>query len=105
MLELIFFGWLAFELIAAAIGVITSRNPVYSALFLVLAFVTSAAIWVLLEAEFLAMTLVLVYVGAVMVLFLFVLMMLDIDVASMRAGFARYAPVGMLVGAITIGEL
>lgn len=105
MLELIFFGWLAFVLIAAAIGVITSRNPVYSALFLVLAFVTSAAIWVLLEAEFLAMTLVLVYVGAVMVLFLFVLMMLDIDVASMRAGFARYAPVGMLVGAITIGEL
>jgi len=105
MLELIFFGWLAFVLIAAAIGVITSRNPVYSALFLVLAFVTSAVIWVLLEAEFLAMTLVLVYVGAVMVLFLFVLMMLDIDVASMRAGFARYAPVGMLVGAITIGEL
>ncbi len=105
MLELIFFGWLAFVLIAAAIGVITSRNPVYSALFLVLAFVTSAVIWVLLEAEFLAMTLVIVYVGAVMILFLFVIMMLDVDVASLRAGFTRYAPVGMLVAALTIGEL
>lgn len=105
MLELIFFGWLALVLIAAAIGVITSRNPVYSALFLVLAFVTSAVIWVLLEAEFLAMTLVLVYVGAVMILFLFVVMMLDIDVASLRASFTRYAPVGVLVAAITIGEL
>ena len=105
MLELIFFGWLAFVLIAAAIGVITSRNPVYSALFLVLAFVTSAVIWVLLEAEFLAMTLMIVYVGAVMILFLFVIMMLDIDAASLRAGFARYAPVGMLVAALTIGEL
>ena len=105
MLELIFFGWLAFVLIAAAIGVITSRNPVYSALFLVLAFVTSAVIWVLLEAEFLAMTLVIVYVGAVMILFLFVVMMLDIDVASLRASFTRYAPVGVLVAAITIGEL
>ncbi|SVB23780.1 uncharacterized protein METZ01_LOCUS176634 [marine metagenome] len=105
MLELIFFGWLAFVLIAAAIGVITSRNPVYSALFLVLAFVTSAVIWVLLEAEFLAMTLVIVYVGAVMILFLFVIMMLDVDVASLRAGFTRYAPAGMLVAALTIGEL
>ena len=105
MLELIFFGWLAFVLIAAAIGVITSRNPVYSALFLVLAFVTSAVIWVLLEAEFLAMTLMIVYVGAVMILFLFVIMMLDIDAASLRAGFTRYAPVGMLVAALTIGEL
>ena len=105
MLELIFFGWLAFVLIAAAIGVITSRNPGYSALFLVLAFVTSAVIWVLLEAEFLAMTLVIVYVGAVMILFLFVIMMLDIDAASLRAGFTRYAPVGMLVAALTIGEL
>lgn len=105
MLELIFFGWLALVLIAAAIGVITSRNPVYSALFLVLAFVTSAVIWVLLEAEFLAMILVLVYVGAVMILFLFVVMMLDIDVASLRASFTRYAPVGVLVAAITIGEL
>ena len=83
----------------------TSRNPVYSALFLVLAFVTSAVIWVLLEAEFLAMTLMIVYVGAVMILFLFVIMMLDIDAASLRAGFTRYAPVGMLVAALTIGEL
>ena len=76
MFELLFFGMYAFVLIAAAIGVIASRNPVHSAMFLVLAFFSSAVLWLLLEAEFLAMTLVLVYVGAVMVLFLFVIMML-----------------------------
>ena len=104
MLGLIFFGWLSLVLVGAAIGVITSRNPVYSALFLVLAFVTSAILWLLLEAEFLAMTLILVYVGAVMVLFLFVIMMMDINVARLRAGFTRYAPLGLLVAGITIGD-
>src|SRR6056297_1869351 len=80
----------------AALGVITSRNPVYSVLFLVLTFFSSACIWLLLEAEFLAITLVLVYVGAVMVLFLFVVMMLDINLAKLRSGFASYLPVGIL---------
>jgi NADH-quinone oxidoreductase subunit J len=92
-------------LVLAAIGVITSRNPVYSALYLVLAFVQSAALWLLLEAEFLAIVLVLVYVGAVMVLFLFVVMMLDINVARMRDGFARYAPVGGLIALIVVAQV
>ncbi len=82
--------------IAAALGVVTSKNPVHSALFLVLTFFSCSAIWLMLEAEFLAITLVLVYVGAVMVLFLFVVMMLDINVAKMREGFVSYLPVGAL---------
>ena len=82
--------------IAAALGVVTSRNPVHSALFLVLTFFSCSAIWLMLEAEFLAITLVLVYVGAVMVLFLFVVMMLDINIAKMREGFVSYLPVGAL---------
>ncbi len=82
--------------IAAALGVVASKNPVHSALFLVLTFFSCAAIWLMLEAEFLAITLVLVYVGAVMVLFLFVVMMLDINVAKMREGFVSYLPVGAL---------
>ena len=82
--------------IAAALGVIVSKNPVHSALFLVLTFFSCAAIWLMLEAEFLAITLVLVYVGAVMVLFLFVVMMLDINIAKMREGFVSYLPVGAL---------
>ncbi len=82
--------------VAAALGVVTSRNPVHSALFLVLTFFSCSAIWLMLEAEFLAITLVLVYVGAVMVLFLFVVMMLDINVAKMREGFVSYLPVGAL---------
>ena len=77
-------------MVFAAIRVITARNPVHAALFLVLTFFTAAAIWLLLEAEFLAITLVLVYVGAVMVLFLFVVMMLDINVEPMREGFVKY---------------
>jgi len=105
MLGLIFFSTFAFVLIAAAIGVITSRNPVFSALFLVLAFVTSAVLWMLLEAEFLAVVLVLVYVGAVMVLFLFVVMMLDVNVEQLREGFTKYAPVGALVTVLMAGEL
>ncbi len=86
-------------------GVITSRNPVYSAMFLVLAFFNSALLWLLLEAEFLAIVLVLVYVGAVMVLFLFVVMMLDINVEELREGFTRYAPLGALIAIIMVVEI
>ena len=89
----------------AALGVITSRNPVYSVLFLVLAFFSTACIWLLLEVEFLAITLVLVYVGAVMVLFLFVVMMLDINLAKLRSGFASYLPVGILVAVAMVSQL
>ncbi|MBL39599.1 MAG: NADH:ubiquinone oxidoreductase subunit J [Xanthomonadales bacterium] len=89
----------------AALGVITSRNPVYSVLFLVLTFFSSACIWLLLEAEFLAITLVLVYVGAVMVLFLFVVMMLDINLTKLKSGFASYLPVGILVAIAMAAQL
>ena len=92
-------------LVAAAIGVITVRNPVHAALCLILAFVSSAVLWLLLEAEFLAVVLVLVYVGAVMVLFLFVVMMLDINVATLREGMLRYAPVGAVVAGVIVLEL
>jgi NADH-quinone oxidoreductase subunit J len=92
-------------LVLGALGVITSRNPVYSALALVLCFVTSAAIWLLLEAEFLAVVLVLVYVGAVMVLFLFVVMMLDINLERLREGFTRFAWLGVLIAAAVIVEI
>jgi len=92
-------------LVLAALGVITSRNPVYSALALVLCFVTSAAIWLLIEAEFLAVVLVLVYVGAVMVLFLFVVMMLDINLAELRQGFTRFAWLGWLTALAVIAEI
>ncbi|MFW2403787.1 MAG: NADH-quinone oxidoreductase subunit J, partial [Gammaproteobacteria bacterium] len=105
MLIQIFFWCLAAVLIGAALGVITSRNPVFSALFLVLAFVTSSVLWMLLEAEFLAIVLVLVYVGAVMVLFLFVVMMLDINLDVLKEGFVRFAPIGALVGLIMVAEL
>jgi len=92
-------------LVLAALGVITARNPVYSALALVMCFLTSAAIWLLLEAEFLAVVLVLVYVGAVMVLFLFVVMMLDINLAALREGFTRFAWLGWLTALALIGEI
>ena len=92
-------------LVGAAVMVITARNPVHAALFLVLAFFTSAGVWMLLEAEFLAIILVLVYVGAVMVLFLFVVMMLDINIAPLREGFIRYLPVGIAVAVIVVVEL
>ena len=92
-------------LTVAAIMVITVRNPVYAALFLVLAFFSSAAIWMLLEAEFLAIVLGLVYVGAVLVLFLFVVMMLDINLAPLKEGFIRYLPVGVVVAAAMALEL
>jgi NADH-quinone oxidoreductase subunit J len=92
-------------LLFAAFRVITARNPVYAALFLVLAFFQAAAVWILLRAEFLAITLVLVYVGAVMVLFLFVVMMLDINVDSLRAGFWKHFPLAATVGALIALEM
>ena len=92
-------------LLFAAFRVITARNPVYAALYLVLAFFQAAAVWILLKAEFLAIALVLVYVGAVMVLFLFVVMMLDINIDSMRAGFWKHFPLAATVGAIIALEM
>ncbi|HEX5340034.1 MAG TPA: NADH-quinone oxidoreductase subunit J [Gammaproteobacteria bacterium] len=105
MVQQVIFIVLAAVLIGAALGVISSRNTVYSALYLVLAFVTSSGLWILLGAEFLGIVLVLVYVGAVMVLFLFVVMMLDINTAVLRQGFARYAPIGLLVALIMAAEI
>lgn len=92
-------------LVFAAVRVITVRNPVHAALHLVLAFFTTAGLWLLLEAEFLAITLVLVYVGAVMVLFLFVVMMLDVNVAPLKEGFARYLPVALPVAILMLVEM
>lgn len=92
-------------LVFAAVRVITARNPVHAALFLVLAFFNAAAIWMLLKAEFLAIVLVLVYVGAVMVLFLFVVMMLDINLAKLREGFWGFLPVASLVGVLIALEM
>ncbi len=92
-------------LLLASLRVITARNPVHSALALVLAFFTAAGLWLLLEAEFLAITLVLVYIGAVMVLFLFVVMMLDINLAELRKGFWNYLPAGLLVAGLMIIEM
>ena len=92
-------------LIFAAMMVVTIRNPVKSALFLVLAFFSAACIWITLRAEFLAIVLILVYVGAVMVLFLFVVMMLDIDLARLRAGFTRYLPIGSLIAVLLVVEI
>jgi len=92
-------------LVLTAIGVITARNPVHCALFLVAAFLNSAVIWLLLQAEFLALTLVVVYVGAVMVLWLFVVMMLDVDVEKLRQGFTRYAPLGALIALVVMAQI
>lgn len=96
-LKLLVFWVFSLVLIGAAVGVITTRNPVQAALFLVLAFFNSAIIWMLMEAEFLAITLVLVYVGAVMVLFLFVVMMLDINLLPMREGYSKHLPIGAAI--------
>jgi len=104
LVEILFYIFGTF-LVLAALGVITSRNPVYSALSLVVCFITSAAIWLLIEAEFLAVVLVLVYVGAVMVLFLFVVMMLDINIEELRKGFTRFAWLGWLTAAAVIVEI
>jgi len=95
----------AIIVVIAAGMVVTRRNSVHAVLYLVLAFVGSAGLWMLLEAEFLAITLVLVYVGAVMVLFLFVVMMLDVDVAAMKAQFIRYLPIGLLIAAVMLVEI
>jgi len=105
VIEKVIFYVFAAILLAAAVFVITARNPVHSALSLVLAFFTSAALWLLAEAEFLGIALVLVYVGAVMVLFLFVVMMLDINAAVLREGFARYLPLGALVGVVMVLQM
>ncbi len=102
--EFIFYFFSAI-LVLSALGVITARNPVHAALLLVLAFCTSAALWMQLQAEFLAITLVLVYVGAVMVLFLFVVMMLDINVARLREGFWSYLPLGGAVALLLVAEM
>ncbi len=90
-------------LVLAATMVVVSRNSVHSALFLVLAFFASAAVWLLLEAEFLALVLIIVYVGAVMTLFLFVVMMLDIDTAALKSGFVKYLPFGLFFLAVVLG--
>ena len=102
MIETIIFYVFAVATVTSACAVVTVRNPVHAVLFLVLTFFTSAVIWMTLEAEFLAISLVLVYVGAVMVLFIFVVMMLDINVARMREGFVRYLPLGLAVAAIML---
>ena len=104
-LEEIVFYVFATILVASATMVVTLRNPVFCALSLVLAFFTCAGLWIMLEAEFLALTLILVYVGAVMVLFLFVVMMLDINLAVLREGFARYLPFGLVVAILMVAQL
>ncbi len=104
IITLLFYGFAAI-LVIAALGLITSRNPVHSALFLVLAFFQSSMLWLLMEAEFLAVVLLLVYVGAVMVLFLFVVMMLDINMERMREGYTRYMPLGIGVAVVVILEI
>ncbi len=100
-----FFYLFSIGVIASAVMVISARNPVHSVLFLILAFVNAAGLFLLAGAEFLAMILVVVYVGAVAVLFLFVVMMLDVDFAELKQGFLQYLPVGMLVGLILLVEL
>ena len=104
LVQVLFYAFSA-VLIAAALGVVVTRNPVHSAMCLVLAFFTSAAIWLLIEAEFLAIVLVLVYGGAVMVLFLFVVMMLDINVEEVKRGFTRYAWLGWLIAFLVIAQI
>jgi NADH-quinone oxidoreductase subunit J len=105
LFEILLFYFFTAVLVAAALGVIFTRNPVYAILFLVLAFFQSAVLWLLAEAEFLAIVLVLVYVGAVMVLFLFVVMMLDIAVERVTGRLTRYAPLGLLITALMVVEL
>jgi len=105
MLPALFFYLFATVCVASAVMVIVSRNPVHSVLFLILAFVNAAGLFVLMGAEFLAMVLIFVYVGAVAVLFLFVIMMLDVDFAELREGFIEYLPVGIVIGGIFLFEL
>src|SRR5246127_3354004 len=105
ILQAIFFWLFAVVCIASAIMVIAAKNPVHSVLFLILAFVNAAGLFVLMGAEFLAMILIVVYVGAVAVLFLFVVMMLDVDFAELREGVLEYLPIGLVIGAIFFFEL
>lgn len=104
-IESIIFYFFAVLTVVAATAVVTARNPIHAALSLVLTFFSSAFIWMLLEAEFLAITLVLVYVGAVMVLFLFVVMMLDINIARIREGFIKFLPVGIALAVVMFGMI
>ena len=103
--ELVFFWIFALTLIASAVAVVTARNPVHSVLFLILAFVQAAGLFLLLGAEFLALILVVVYVGAVAILFLFVTMMLDVDFVELKQGFVRYLPIGGLIALFVGAEL
>lgn len=105
MTQQILFYAFAAVLVASALAVITLKNSVHAALSLVLTFFTAAGIWILMEAEFLGLALIVVYVGAVMVLFLFVVMMLDIKPESMRDGFIRYLPVGVIVAVVMLAEM
>lgn len=105
MIQALFFYLFAAVTIASAVMVISSRNPVHSVLFLILAFVNAAGLFMLAGAEFLALLLIVVYVGAVAVLFLFVVMMLDVDFVELRQGFMQYLPIGVLVGLIFLAEL
>src|SRR5271168_1622558 len=105
VLQAIAFYLLAATMVVAGLAVITARNPVHSVLFLITAFFSAAGLFVLLGAEFLAMILVVVYVGAVAVLFLFVVMMLDVDFSALRAGFVRYLPIGGVVALVLAIEM
>jgi NADH-quinone oxidoreductase subunit J len=105
ILPALFFYLFAGVCVASAVMVIVSRNPVHSVLFLILAFVNAAGLFVLMGAEFLAMILVVVYVGAVAVLFLFVIMMLDVDFVELREGFLEYLPIGLVIGVVFLAEL
>ncbi len=105
MIVSVFFWLFAGVLLASAVMVITLRNPVHAVLFLILAFFNGAGLFLLAGAEFLAMILVVVYVGAVLVLWLFIIMMLDVDFAELKAGFIRNAPLGLLVGGVLLAEL
>ena len=105
IVQAIMFYLFAAVTVAAGVMVVSAKNPVHSVLFLILAFFNSAGLFLLLGAEFLAMILVVVYVGAVAVLFLFVVMMLDIDFAELRSGFMRYLPIGALIGFVLLAEL
>src|SRR3954466_6034279 len=105
MFETVVFYAFAAVLLLSGLRVVTARNPVHGALFLVLAFFTAAGLWLLLRAEFLAIALVVVYVGAVMVLFLFVVMMLDINLEKVREGFWKNLPLALVVGGIMVAEM
>src|SRR5579864_537292 len=105
IIHAIFFYLFACVTVASAVMVISARNPVHSVLFLILAFVNAAGLFVLLGAEFLAMILIVVYVGAVAVLFLFVIMMLDVDFTELREGFLEYMPIGLVIGGVFLFEL